>query len=197
MYKDGEEVELSADGVVRSANLYVLGDEMYADLWYQETESARAAFEVYRYNVDEDRFDYVADLKENTHGGLYSSAGLPLWEKVAMDDKMFLTTGYLYYTTDFEQYTHVSMPNDAIVYDMAMFDGRLYILSAYEADGAYQVTVHSTTAANPADLRVEATYTYELAPTAFAVDEDNFFIGMGNWYNTGSNGNGTILQVKR
>ena len=43
----------------------------------------------------------------------------------------------------------------------------------------------------------EATFTYNLMPTSFAVDANNFFIGMGNWYNTGSAGNGTILQVKR
>ena len=110
---------------------------------------------------------------------------------------MFLTTGYLYYTTDFEQYTSVVIPNDAVVYDMANDNDRLYLLTAYQTGSAYTVTVYSTTAAKPTSLRTEATYSYALAPTSFAVDADNFFIGMGNWYGTGSTGNGTILQLER
>lgn len=196
-YKNGVLVDTGNSNVVRSANLYVLGDQLYADFWYEDETASSTVFEMYHYNSEEDRFDYVANLKENTHGGLYSTAGLPLWEKVAVNNKMFLTTGYLYYTTDFEQYTQVTMPNDAVVYDMAVFGGRLYLLTAYQSGNKYQVTVYSTTAANPTDLRTEANFTYSLMPTAFAVNADNFFIGMGNWYKTGSAGNGTILQLKR
>lgn len=197
MYKDGVLLDTSNSFVVRCSNLYVLGDELYADFWYEDEAAARAVFEMYHYNVEEDRFDFVADLKTNTHGGKYSPAYLPLWEKAAVNDKMFLTTGYLYYTTDFEQYTEVAMPNDALVYDMMKYKGRLYLLTAYETDGQYKVTVYSTTSANPTKLRTEAAYTYGMLPTSFAVDADNFFIGMGNWYGTGSVGNGTILQIAR
>ena len=197
LYKNGKPVDTTNSEVIRCSNLYVLGEELYADFWYEDEQLNRSIFEMYHYNHNEDRFDYIADLKTNTHGGLYSSAGLPLWEKVALGDKMFLTTGYLYYTMDFEQYYPVEMPNNAIVYDMANYDGRLYILSAYEKSGKYQVMVYSTTATNPSNLRTEAMFTYSLMPSSFAVDADNFFIGMGNWYNTGSAGNGTILQVAR
>ncbi len=197
LYKNGQPVDTGNSEVVRSSNLYVLGDDLYADFWYQDEALSRSVFEMYHYNVEEDRFEYIADLKTSTHGGLYSPAYLPLWEKEAVDDKMFLTTGYLYYTTDFEQYTQVTIPNDAVVYDMVEYDGRLYLLTAYETNGKYQVTVYSTTAANPANLRTEASYTYALMPTAFAVDADHFFIGMGNWYDTGASGNGTILQMER
>lgn len=197
LYKDGETVYTGNSEVVRCSNLYVLGDELYADFWYEDETVSRSTFEMYHYNKAEDRFDYVADLKTSTHGGKYSPAYLPLWEKEALNDKMFLTTGYLFYTTDFEQYTQVTIPNNATVYDMVKFSGRLYLLTAYEKDGKQQVTVYSTTSANPSNLRTEASYTYDLMPTSFAVDADNFFIGMGNWYDTGSAGNGTILQIER
>lgn len=197
MYKDGKPVDTSNSEVVRCSNLYVLGNDLYADFWYEDEISGRAVFEMYHYNIDEDRFDYIADLKTNTHGGLYSSAGLPLWEKAALGNTMFLTTGYLYYTTDFKTYTQLEMPNEAIVYDMMTFGSRLYILAAHQVGEEYRVTVYSTTAMNPASLRTEATYTYSLMPTAFVMDDNNFFIGMGNWYDRGSAGNGTILQIKR
>lgn len=197
LYKNGEPVVCISNSVVRSSNLYVLGDELYADFWYEEGENSRAAFEMYHYNAEEDRFDFVADLKSSTHGGMYSSAGLPLWEKAAVNDKMFLTTGYLYYTTDFAQYTQVTMPNDAIVYDMQAFGGRLYLLTAYQSGDKYKTVVYSTTAADPSDLRTEATLTYDLPPTAFVLNETNIFIGMGYWKDLGANGNGTILQMKR
>lgn len=197
LYKNGVLVDTNNSEVVRSCNLYVLGDNLYADFWYEDQAQTRATFEMYHYNVAEDRFDYVADLKTAIHGGKYSPAYLPLWEKEAVGDKMFLTTGYLYYTTDFVTYAPVAIPNEAVVYDMVEDNGRLYLLTAYEADGKYQVKVYSTTAANPNTLRGEASYTYDLLPTSFAVDADNFFIGMGNWYETGSKGNGTILRIKR
>ena len=197
MYKNGQPVDTGRSDVVRSCNLYVLGDELYADFWYADETLERTVFEMYHYNAEEDRLEYVADLKTAIHGGKYSTAYLPLWEKQAMNDKMFLTTGYLYYTTDFEQYTQVTIPNSALVYDMTAFGGRLYLLTSYEVSGQHKVTVYSTTAADPTDLRVEATYTYALMPTSFAVDANNFYIGMGNWYSTSSNGNGTILQIKR
>lgn len=197
LYKDGKPVDTTRSNVVRSANLYVLGDELYADFWYEDELASRSIYEMYHYNAAEDRFDYISDLKSNTHGGMYSAANLPLWEKVALGNKMFLTTGYMYYTTDFEQYHPITMPNDAIVYDMMECDGRLYILTAYATGSKYQVTIYSTTSANPSNLRTEATYNYSLAPTAFAVDADNFFVGMGNWFGRGAAGNGTILQIER
>ena len=197
LYKNGVLVDTSNGAQVRSMNLYVLNDDLYADFWHHDASTGIAAFEMYHYNVEEDRFEYIADLKTSTHGGKYSPAHLPLWEKEAVNDKMFLTTGYLFYTTDFAQYTQVLMPNDAMVYDMQAFGGRLYLLTAYETDGGHKVTVYSTTASDPTDLRVEATYTYGVAPTSFAVNESNFFIGMGNWYGNGSAENGTVLQIKR
>ena len=197
MYKNGKPLDTNHSDMIRCSNLYVLGNELYADFWYEDEQLARSIFEMYRYNAETDCFEYIADLKSATHGGLYSAAGLPSWEKVAVNDKMFLTTGYMYYTTDFTKYTQVKMPNDAIVYDMAKYSGRLYILTAYETNGQYQVTIYSTTSSNPSNLRTEATYTYKLMPTAFAVDGDNFFVGMGNWYKTGASGNGVILQIAR
>ncbi|MBR3778570.1 MAG: dockerin type I repeat-containing protein [Clostridia bacterium] len=197
LYKDGQPIATDNSNVIRSMNLYVLGGNLYADFWYEDEDSYRSTFEMYRYNEREDRFEFTADLKTATHGGLYSSAGLPLWEKESLGGRMFLTTGYLYYTTDFVKYTPLEMPYGAVVYDMMAYGGRLYLLTAYEKSGAYQVTVYSVNAANPTALRTEATYTHSLMPTAFAVNADHFFIGMGNWYGVGSVGNGTILQVKR
>lgn len=197
LYKDGEPVDLDEGGVARSMNLYVLDGVLYADFWYQNSDLQRSIFEMYRYDPEQEILEYVADMKESTHGGLYSPAGLPLWEKEAVGNTMFLTTGYLYYTTDFTDYTEVTMPNDAVVYDMMEYNGRLYILSAYESGSRYKTTVYSIAAEDPTALRAEATFTYSLAPTSFAVDSDNFFIGMGDWYDNGSEGNGTILQIDR
>lgn len=196
MYKDGQQVVTEQGGVVRSMNIYVLNDTLYADFWYRSPTSTSAVFEMYRYNAEEDILEFVADMKQSTHGGKYSAAGLPLWEKAAIGDKMFLTTGYLYYTSDFESYTQVTLPNDAVAYDMMRVGGRMYILAAHPVDDKYEVAIYSTTAANPTNLRTEATFTYHMMPNSFAVDADNFFIGMGDWHK-GHKDNGTILQIKR
>lgn len=197
MYKDSVLVKTEEESVVRSMNLYVLNGNIYADFWYQSSTLNRSAFEMYRYNPEEDILEYVADMKQATHGGLYSAAGLPLWEKESLGDKMFLTTGYLYYTSDMEQYNPLTLPNDAVAYDMVAFDGRMYILAAHPLSSGYQINVYSTTADNPNRLRTEASFQYNQMPTAMTMDEDNFFIGTGNWYDKGSSNNGMILQVER
>ena len=197
MYKNGKLVETEEGSVVRSMNLYVLNGTIYADFWYQSASLSRSAFEMYRYNPEEDILEFVADMKEATHGGLYSAAGLPLWEKEALGNKMFLTTGYLYYTSDMEHYTQLTLPNDAIAYDMVAFDGRMYILAAHKLSSGYQINVYSVTADSPDRLRTEASFQYNQMPTAMTMDEDNFFIGTGYWYDNGASNNGTILQVPR
>lgn len=197
MYKDGEPMIPDKEGVARSMNIYVLNGTVYADYWYQSEALQRSVFEMYRYDPEQEILEYMADMKTSTHGGLYSPAGLPLWEKEVLGDKMFLTTGYLYYTTDFAEYTEVAIPNEAVVYDMMEHDGRLYILTSHESGTRYKTTVYSVNAADPTALRTEATFTYSLAATSFAVDDDHFFIGMGYWYNTGAVGNGTILHIER
>lgn len=197
-YKDGVLRPTDKSDVIRSCNLYVLGKQLYADFWYESSESIRTAFEMYRYNVERDCFEFVADLKSATHGGMYGLAGLPLWEKAALGDRMFLTTGYLYYTTDFAEYTQVEMPHNAVVYDMVLHtDGRLYAVTAYEKDGGYQLTVYSIGESNPTALRTETTFFYPQMPTALAMDEDHFFIATGDWYRSGAEDNGMILQVAR
>ena len=197
LYRDGEPVVLEKAGVSRSMNLYVLGGTLYADLWYYHESLQRSLFEMYRYNPELDIMEYVVDMKTVTHGGQYSPAGLPLWEKELLGNTMFFTTGYLYCTTDFEDYTAIAMPNNAMVYDMMEYGGRMYILAAYQSGTEYKTTVYSVNETNPTLLRTETSFSYALPPTAFAVDADSFFIGMGNWYDDGSAGNGTILQFQR
>ena len=197
-YKDGALLDTGKSDVVRSCNLYVLGDILCADFWYASEESERTIFEMYRYNEELDGFEYVADLKTSTHGGLYGEAGLPIFEKAALGDRMFLTTGYLYWTTDFVTYNEVSIPNNAIVYDMIAYEnGRMYLLTADEIAGGYEIAIYSMSESNPTALRTEATFFYEQMPTAFAMDEDNFFIGTGDWNNKKNQDNGMILQIER
>ena len=197
-YKDGQLRPTDQSNVIRTCNLYVLEGELYADFWYESEESYRTIFEMYHYNKETDYFEYVADLKSVTHGGLYGVAGLPLWEKAVLGQRMFLTTGYLYFTTDFMEYTQVEMPNAAVVYDMVTYeDGRLYLLTSYPQGDAYRIAVYSLSETNPTALRTEVTFDYKQMPTSFAMDEDNFYIGTGNWYDNGSADNGMILQVQR
>ena len=198
LYKNGKQVNTANSAVVRSSNLYVLGDELYADFWYEDEAQSRAIFEMYQYNVDEDRFDYVADLKTAIHGGLFSPGTPPVWAKEAVGNKMFLTSGYLYYTTNFKKYTQIDIPNKALVCDMMEYDGRLYVLTSYEVEaGKNKVNVYSLSADQPSTLRTEVSFDYALMATSFTMDGDNFFIGMGNWYGSGSAGNGEILQFAR
>lgn len=197
LYKDGEPVENDPNSVVRSMNLYVLDGTLYADYWCTKSETQPAAFEMYRYDPETETMVFVVDMKTQTHGGKFSSAGLPLWEKEALGDKMFLTTGYLYYTTDMQNYTQIDLPGDATAFDMMAYNGRMYILSSYKSGTGYRIQVHSVSSAKPTTLREEVSFTYKQMPTAMTMDGDNFFIAIGNWYDTGAAENGTILQFKR
>lgn len=197
MYKDGELVVTEKGSVVRSMNIYVLGDTLYADFWYKNSTMESARIEIYRYDADKDILEFVVDVKKVTHGGLYSPLNHPVWEKKALGDKMFITTGYLYYTTDMTSFNQINLPNEAVAYDMVVHDGRMYILSAYETGDQYQIMVHSVSEKAPTTLKTEVSFKYDQMPTAMTMDENNFFIGTGYWYEKGASNNGIILQVKR
>ena len=96
-----------------------------------------------------------------------------------------------------EEYTEVVLPNNAVAYDMVAHDGRMYILAAYPKNDKYKILVYSVTADNPTKLQTEVSFTYKQMPTAFTLDDDNFFIGTGYWHGSGAADNGTILQLKR
>ena len=121
----------------------------------------------------------------------------PHWAKAAVNNTLFLTTGYLYYTNDMNEFKMINFPEYARTYDLYLYEDTLYVLTASIKGKEYKVTVYSMPQGNINDLNKECSFDYPLHPTSFAVNDDNFFIALGEWNVSDNTENGTIIQVKR
>ena len=126
------------------------------------------------------------------------------WADAVVDDTLFLTTGWLYKTTDMVEYTQVSLPNYAVTYDIYTYDDVMYLLTASRevvdtetGNMVYHVTVYSAATANLDDFQVEYTVDSEVQPISLAVSDDGCFISYGNWYSQTDERNGTVIYYPK
>lgn len=93
----------------------------------------------------------------------------PEWSKEIINDRLFLTTGYLYYTDDMNDFRIVSFPKYARTMEQGNID----------------------------KLKKEYSFKSLLHPTSFAVNDSDFFVALGEWNDNQNSENGTIFRIKR
>ena len=102
-------------------------------------------------------------------------------------------------TTNMVDFTEISFPNDRWIYDLYMYDGKMYLLTAsskvLNSDGAmnYYITVYSAASANPYEFKEEFSFNDGLQPTSLAVSDDGYFISFGDWNSTTNEQNGQVM----
>lgn len=199
MLRNGEPIDTSEGELIRTYNLWVLNDTLYADFHYVNMAENKKIVEVYRY--ENGQFIWCVGLGKKLNMASMGSQclGTP-WADAVIDDTLFVTTGHLYMTTDMVEFTEVSLPNNKQTYDLYTYDGKIYLLTAscevLNSDGAmnYYITVYSTTSANPNEFKEELSFANgALPPTSLAVSDDGFFIAFGNWYSSTEEQNGSLI----
>ena len=199
MLKNGEPVDTSAGELIRTYNFWVLNDTLYADFHHQNISENINVVEVYRY--EDGKFVWCVGLgkKLNMAAMGCQNLGKP-WADAVVDDTLFLTTGWLYKTTDMVEYTQVSLPNYAVTYDIYTHNGVMYLLTASRevvdtetGETVYHVTVYSAATADSDDFQAEYTLDSEVQPISLAVSDGGCFISYGNWYSQTDEQNGTVI----
>lgn len=194
MYKDGNDVIADEELHVRTHNLYVLNNTLFAEFWCENVQNNYMVSEVYKYTGQ--HFEYHSTLTEKLRAGVKCKNVPPIFSKSIHNNTVFITTGFLYFSKDMTNFTMIGFPNDARTYDIYKHENKLYFLTAAATDGGYQVSIYSTTSGSINDFEKEITFGYSMHPTAFVIKDNNYYIAFGEWQNSGSDTNGTILSIK-
>ncbi|MBQ7089085.1 MAG: hypothetical protein IJN04_05540 [Clostridia bacterium] len=198
MLRNGVPVDTNDGECIRTYNLWVLNDVLYADFYYENMTENKNFLEVYRY--EDGKFIWCVGLGKKLNFNGIGSSNLPKpWADAVVDDTLFITTGRLYMTTNMVDFTEISFPNDRWIYDLYMYDGKMYLLTAsskvLNSDGAmnYYITVYSAASANPYEFKEEFSFNDGLQPTSLAVSDDGYFISFGDWNSTTNEQNGQVM----
>ena len=197
MYRNGVPVDTSEGECIRTYNLWVLNDTLYADFYYENMVENKSYLEVYRY--ENGSFVWCCGLGKKLNMAGIGSVNLSKpWADAVVDDTLFITVGRLYKTTDMVMFTEIPLPNNAWVYDIYTYNDTMYLLAAYQKeDGTYSVTVYSSATANFDDFKVEYTLDSEVQPTSFAVSDDGYFVSFGDWNSMVNTQNGTVIYYPK
>lgn len=197
MFRNGVPVDTSEGECIRTYNLWVVNDTLYADFYYDNTVTNKRIQEVYRY--ENGKFIWCCGLGKKLNFTNIGSVNLSKpWADAVVDDTLFITVGRLYKTTDMVMFTEIPLPNNAWVYDIYTYNDTMYLLAAYQKeDGTYSVTVYSSATANFDDFKVEYTLDSEVQPTSFAVSDDGYFVSFGDWNSMINEQNGTVIYYPK
>lgn len=195
IYKNGKEIHTNDEQYIRTYNFYHLNDVLFAEVCIGNLQENTFRSEVYKYQ--DESFVYYGDLTEKLSTGLLCKNLPPIRCKATLNNTVFLTTGFLYVTKDMQNFTQISFPKSALVYDIYEYEDKLYFLTATTTDQGYKVAVYSTTSENGNDFRKEISIDSLARPTAFVVDNKNIFIAIGEWDDGNTSLNGSILNIGR
>ena len=195
IYKNGKEIHTSDEQYIRTYNFYCLNDILFAEVRIGNLQENTFRSEVYKYQ--DESFVYYDDLTEKLSAGLLCKNLPPIRCKATLNNTVFLTTGLLYFTKDMQNFTQISFPKSALVYDIYQYKNKLYFLTATAVDDGYKITVYSTTSENPNDFRKEISVDSLAQPTAFVVNDKNIFVAIGEWDDGNTSLNGSILNIGR
>ena len=188
MRKNGIRVKTDENDVVRTYDLFVCNDTLYATFTY-----GGSVYELYRYDEEKHVFHYVCDWSNTLKRIRYKYARIG--EKVLFDDVLFFTTGYLYRADDIASPEEINMPDGTVVCDIFVANGAMYLLCGKkEADGGIKTTVMRMKDAASCELETLFSFTYDIPPMSLVVSGEDFYIGMGSG-TTKNEKNGTLLYV--
>ena len=188
MYKNGSPLDTSGSGRVRTYDLFVFDNSLYATFMYGDTD---ITYDLYRYEngslvYDNTWYQKIYQIK---------FANSIISAKAEFDGRMFFTTGHLYATDDMANFTRVIFPHAETVYDICVYDQKLYALCGEKtADGRYTVSVWENRGGEVSDFRLLFDFKYDVPPLSFACHSGGFFIGLGDFHAVHPK-NGMILSV--
>jgi hypothetical protein len=194
LYKDGAIRETAGCEYIRVYDFFIHDDELYALFFLQDNEHKEdRCYELYHYDYDKDAFFYEDDWTEKLQRRSYKY--IPVGEKCFFDEKTWITTGYLYQTDDMDELTQVTFPGNAVVCDLYVSNGVMYVLTGGKdaESGKLKTTVYALREGET-EFREVTSFLYDVPPMSMVVDGDVFYIGMGNG-NAKHEKNGMLLYV--
>ena len=182
--RDGELVDTSAFEFVRTYNLTVWQDQLFAFLTLGNTDSI--AYEVYRY--DGESFVYYSTPPEvfwrgydMAHTGAFADLGV-------------FINGYCYFTTeDMVSFRPRQVGDSDLACDMLVLEDTLYVLAYRELEKGYESAVYATRDGKTFEKLFY--FQKEIPAGAFAYENGVFYFSMGRYYDAESHEMGRVFSL--
>ena len=199
MYKDGEPFTTSlpddpaiTNAVNRCYDFFLCNDTLYA-FHYRQIDSD---YQLMLFRYEDGAFHYHSDLPQKLN---YRRISYEIFRaKVQYENKAYISTGKLYVSSDMLNAEEIILEEDAIVSDLRVIDGLLYVMTVKQTEsGEYTTSVWVKKLFADNEFRKLYYFTYPCAAQSFTYHGDCFYFGMGDGRLSQSNSsNGSVLSVK-
>ena len=193
IYQDGGTLNTGEHALIRVYDFFLCNGNLYAALSLEDGEKA---YWLYRYDPDQNAFFFEKDLLNPFDRFSYKHG--KVGEKVNFDGKLFLTTGYLYQTTDMQSFAKISFGDGVVVTDLALENNTLYALCSYKKkDGSemFATAVYALKVGEGQQFTKLFEFDYDVPAMSMVVTGNDFYIGMGNG-KTANPKNGMLLLIR-
>ena len=167
---------------LRAYQFYVCKGQLYA-AYFDDVNH----YETYQYNGF--TFEYFGDM------AMPDRAVRRISDYVVFQDTLFITYGYLYRSDDLCTLQAISMPNDAVVWDLEVIDGSLYVLCGRQTGKSnYSSILYKSTDGSTFDPMFR--FNFSSPARSFCYDNGCFYFGTGAWEGDDNPTTGSILRVR-
>ncbi len=188
LYKNGEVFNTNGLGVVRAYDFYVYDNHLYAIIKYGKENSTYGLF-----RVEDDFVDYCEDLTDKLKF-IRPNANL-LCGKTEYKGVLYVSTGYLYYSKNAQDFYKLSIPDTEFIYDIMVKEDGMYLLCGKEhKNGKILISIYKNTTGDVNCFVKELSFYYSTTPLCFEKDNNAFYIGIGNRL-INSSKNGMVLKI--
>lgn len=199
MYKDGELFSTSlpeditvTSAMVRCYDFFVCNSTLYT--FYYQQINGHYQMKIFQYKNG--AFHYHSNLPEDL---TFRRISFEIFKaKAAYQNKAYFTTGKLYVSEDMISAEEIILEEDAIVSDLRVINGRLYVMTVKKAeDGSYTTSVWVKKLLSENEFKKLYYFTYPCAAQSFTYHDNHFYFGMGDGTLSETNpNNGSILSIK-
>lgn len=136
-YKDGKRVTKGIESA-RVFDLVVLHDQLYAIM--SRDENRTLILEVYKYNEENDTFEYLSDLGSSARVASYINFKI-IGSKAVIGDRLFIATSQGYYTDNMVDFYQLDFQGEYLL-DYYQDGSTLYALCHYPLkNGQYETSI--------------------------------------------------------
>ena len=196
--RNNEKLDFSTFGneMTRVYDLFILNGELYANLYL--STNTNKEFSIYRYETDS--FVYYSSLSNKINLEKRTLPfQYPIGTKCTFDNKVFLTTGKLFYSEDLVSFHEISLPEFTAVWDIYQDEENLYILTSVPSGNEYKISIYTSSLTDSLNFNEILSFQYSLPCRSFILYQDTFYLGTDSTYVSIDNNNqdkiGTILKI--
>lgn len=189
-YKNGQSVlGLANDSFHRVYNFFVASGELYCLLVTTKADGKTRESGFFQYSGE--YFDYVSS-PEDFDMKRYDLRQVYLAGSVTAKESCYFSSGYLYKTEDFKNFTQLTLPDESIVTDLVEDRDYVYVLSSRkESDGTYFNGIWQLNPKEDTFTFLTSVETQDGFALSLAKQRNTFYVGIGHGENAG-----TVLQIQ-